>query len=84
MEERGTPITEEYVNTLLVCFGISFVAGIIIPLGLAMLLAINASIFIHITGALLLGVSGLVLYLAYRINKKYEEQKKRMKGGDTP
>jgi len=82
MEEKGTPITEEYVNTLVACFGISLVAGIIIPFGLAMLLAVNASIFIHIAGALLLTVSGALFYLAYRVGKKYEEQKRRKQGGD--
>jgi len=82
MEGKGTPITEEYVNTLLIAGALGFIGGIIGPFGLAMLLAVNASIFIHIAGALLLGVSGALFYLAYRVGKKYEEQKRRKQGGD--
>ena len=82
MEEKGTPITEEYVNTLLIAGALGFIGGIIWPFGLAMLIGVNVSIVERIVGASILALAGFLFYLAYRVGRRYEEQKKKMKGGD--
>jgi len=82
MEGKGTPITEEYVNTLLIAGALGFIGGIIWPFGLVMLIGVNATITDRIIGASILTFTGFLFYLAYRVGKKYEEQKRRKQGGD--
>ena len=77
MSGKGTSITEEYVNTLLVAGALGFIGGIIWPFGLAMLIGVNASIVERIAGASILALAGFLFYLAYRVWKRYEEEKKQ-------
>ena len=79
MERKDTPITEEYVNTLIAIGGLGLIAGFIFPFGLAMVIGVNVSITERIIGILLLSLVGLLTYFAVRIWKKYERQKQ---GGD--
>jgi len=77
MEGKGTPITEEYVNTLLIAGALGFIGGIIWPFGLVMLIGVNVSIVERIAGAFLLSLTGFLFYLGYRVWKRYEEEKKQ-------
>ena len=76
---EGTPITEEYVNMLIVVFGVSLLAGIILPFAVVMTFSPYAGVPERVAGVLLLVVVGFLFYLAVRVWRKYEEQKE--KGG---
>ena len=77
MRGEGTPITEEYVNMLIEVFGVSLLAGIILPFAVAMASSPYADVPVRVAGVLLLVVVGFLFYLAVRAWRKYEEQKDR-------
>ena len=74
---EGTPITEEYVNMLIVVFGVSLLAGIILPFAVVMTFSPYAGVPERVAGVLLLVVVGFLFYLAVRVWRKYEEQKEK-------
>ena len=74
---EGTPITEEYVNTLLTVTGLSLLAGIIIPFAAAMVFGTNVDISERAVGVLLFVIVGLLYYLAVRVWRKYKRQKEK-------
>jgi len=74
---EGTPITEEYVNMLIAVFGVSLLAGIILPFAVVMTFSPYAGVPERVAGVLLLVVVGFLFYLAVRVWRKYEEQKEK-------